>query len=115
MIKINGEELLLNKNKGFLGELKYEQMFGRELSDDIQKVIQDGTPDKVRVNKLTFFRLALLMSGKIDTMSLENFVESVGYQYNFMNDYFEVLKKASDTYLPYESPNTEETKDSTKE
>ena len=105
MIKIDGKELVLNKNLGFLGDLKYDQVFNRSLTDDIMQTIKDGI--NVKFDRLTFFRICFLMSGYIDTITFEDFLRKVHPKYNFLEDYIEVLEKAQSNYLPIESPKEE--------
>ena len=45
VLKINGKELVKNKNQGLFGTYLYEKSFNRSLTDDLLKVmraVQDG-------------------------------------------------------------------------
>lgn len=108
MLKIDGKELVLNKNLGFIGDVKYEQVFNRSLTDDIMQTIKDGI--NVKYDRLTFFRICFLMSGYIDTISFDDFLRRIHPKYNFLEDYVKVLEKAQSSYLPIESPQEESEK-----
>lgn len=105
MLKINGKEILLNKNLGFIGDLKYEQVFDRSLTDDLMRIIKDGI--NVKFDRLTFFRICFLMSGYIDEITFDDFLGKIHPKYNFLEDFVDVLEKAQSSYLPIESPKDE--------
>lgn len=107
MLKIDGKELVLNQNKGFIGDLKYEQTFNRSLTDDLMQIIKDGV--NVKFDRLGFFRICFLMSGYIDNITFDDFLSKIHPKYNFLEDFIDVLEKAQSNYLPIESPKEEST------
>lgn len=103
VLKINGKELVKNKNQGLFGTYLYEKSFNRSLTDDLLKVmraVQDGDASNMPYDNMLYFRLMFIMSGMVQEMSFEVFLSKVDPKFNFLVDYIELLEKAQETYLP---------------
>lgn len=103
VLKINGKELVKNKNQGLFGTYLYEKSFNRSLTDDLLKVmraVQDGDANNMPYDNMLYFRLMFIMSGMVQEMSFEVFLSKVDPKFNFLVDYIELLEKAQETYLP---------------
>lgn len=103
VLKINGKELVKNKNQGLFGTYLYEKSFNRSLTDDLLKVmraVQDGDVSNMPYDNMLYFRLMFIMSGMVQEMSFEVFLSKVDPKFNFLVDYIELLEKAQETYLP---------------
>lgn len=103
VLKINGKELVKNKNQGLFGTYLYEKAFNRSLTDDLLKVmraVQDGDVSNMTYDNMLYFRLMFIMSGMVQEMSFEVFLSKVDPNFNFLVDYIELLEKAQETYLP---------------
>jgi len=103
VLKINGKELVKNKNQGLFGTYLYEKSFNRSLTDDLLKVmraVQDGDASNMPYDNMLYFRLMFIMSGMVQEMSFEVFLSKVDPKFNFLVDYIELLEQAQETYLP---------------
>lgn len=99
-LKFNGNEILLERNKGVVGAFVYNNLFNRSLTDDLVKTVGDGTIEKVKIDSIIFLRLVFLMGGLNKNTTFENFINSIPEDYNFMDDFGEVLERAVNIYLP---------------
>lgn len=107
MIIFRGKELLLNDNQGAFGQLVYNKTFkGESLTNDLYKLTGD---DRI-IDGLTCFKLAFVMGGVNKITTFEQFMKEIPLTYNVMDDYWEIIEKAIDAYLPTQSQDTKEEK-----
>ena len=111
MLKIDGKEVVLNYNKGFIGAFEYNNIFKRSLTDDIIKCVNDGNPDNIVYDLVTFLRIVYLLGGYTKKLNFNDFINKIPQDYNFMDDFIDVLEKACEIYLPTKSPEKENNQD----
>ncbi|MFM1525271.1 MULTISPECIES: hypothetical protein [Helcococcus] len=106
-LRINENEILLNKNQGYIGAFVYEKEFNRSLTNDLFKVINTGQAEDISYDFATFARLVYILGGLNKTFSFEEFLNKIPSNYMFMEDFVEVMEVASKAYLPTESQSEE--------
>lgn len=105
MFSIDNQEVSLVFNKGLIGAWQYEKAFKQSLTNDLYSILkgasaENGVFEDVQVDAMLYYKLVYIMGNYNNKMDFEQFLSKVPSNYNFMDDYIEVIEKAMDCYFP---------------
>lgn len=100
MLRIDGNEVVLNKNKGFIGAFEYNNVFKSSLTNDLARLINDGNPENMIYDFVVFSKLVYILSGLNKKYTFNDFINKIPFDYNFLDDFAEVITLASEIYFP---------------
>lgn len=98
MLRIDGEELLLNKNQGPMGLWAYDKIFNKSLTDELYKLLSDL--NNFKIDAILFYKIVYILSGYEKKYTFETFLSKVPTDYDFSEDYEKVIEKALNTFFP---------------
>lgn len=108
MLKINGQEVELNKNLGPYGAFLYQKQFNSSITNDIWVMTGKGIEENFILDSIGLLQMVFIMGGFYGKTTFEQFLKSIPADYNVIEDAADIITKAQESYLPTKAQDTKE-------